>query len=83
MNSQQKLFEALADVLKVDVASLNEASSPDTIPGWDSLAVINLVVELEILFEVQFDILEIADFRNVRIIKSIFFKIGYRSFMRI
>ena len=71
MNSQQKLFEALADVLKVDVASLNEASSPDTIPGWDSLAVINLVVELEILFEVQFDILEIADFRNVRIIKSI------------
>lgn len=76
MDSRQKLFQALADVLKVNIASLTEASSPDTIPGWDSLAVINLVVELEMVFEVQFDILDIADFRNVSIIKSILMEKG-------
>ncbi len=71
MNKQEQLFQALADVMKVDVASLNDASSPDTIPGWDSLAVVNLVAELESVFDVQFEILEIADFYNVGIIKSI------------
>ena len=71
MSNQRKLFQALADVLTVDITSLDDASSPDTIPDWDSLAVVNLVVELETIFDVQFDILEIADFYNVSIIKSI------------
>jgi len=71
MNNQVKLIQALADVFKVDVVSLDDASSPDTVSGWDSLAVVNLVAELETVFNVQFDILEIADFHNVSIIKSI------------
>jgi acyl carrier protein len=71
MDNQQKLFQVLADILNVDIASLNEESSPDTIRNWDSLAVVNLVSELEQTFKVEFDILEIADFRNVGIIKSI------------
>ena len=70
MDNQHKLFQALADVFKVDVAVLNDAASPETVPGWDSLAVVNLVAELETVFDVQFDILEIADFHNVSIIKS-------------
>lgn len=71
MDNQQKLFQVLADILNVDIASLNEESSPDTIRNWDSLAVVNLVSELEQTFKVEFDILEIADFRNVGIIKGI------------
>jgi len=70
MSNQQKLFQALADVFKVEAAILDCAASPDTVPGWDSLAVVNLVAELETVFDVQFDILEIADFHNVGIIKS-------------
>lgn len=71
MNNEQKLIQAVADVFRVDVASVNEASSQDTIPKWDSLGIVNLVTELEQVFGVQFDILEIADFRTVAIIKSI------------
>lgn len=70
MNNQQKLFQVLADVFNVDVRYLDEASSPDSVPGWDSLAIVTLVVELEAAFGVQFDILEIANFNNVNIIIS-------------
>ncbi len=71
MNNQNKLYQAVADVFRVDVATVSELSSPDTIPKWDSLGMVHLVTELEQAFEVQFDLLEIADFRNVAIIKSI------------
>jgi acyl carrier protein len=76
VNTEQKLFRVLAEVLKVDVASINETSSPDSIPTWDSLAMVSLVVELEQVFGVQFDILEIADFRNIAIIKTVLMEKG-------
>ena len=69
--NEARLYMTLADILQVDAATLTGASSPDTIATWDSLAVVNLVAELEAVFDVQFDILEIADFHNVDIIKSI------------
>jgi len=76
MDNRKKLLQAFADVLKVEIASLSEESSPDTIQNWDSLAVVNLVCELEETFGIQFNILEIADFRNVGIVKSILIEKG-------
>ena len=76
MNNQILLFKIFADVLAVDISILDENSSSDTIPSWDSLAIINLVCELEQIFSVQFDVLEIADFRNISIIKSILMEKG-------
>ena len=78
MNNEQKLFQAIADVFQVDVATVSVSSSPDTIPKWDSLGIVHLVTELEQAFGVEFDILEIADFRNVAIIKSILAEKGVR-----
>ncbi len=74
----ERLLQAVADALKVDVASVDKNSSQDTLEGWDSLGMINLVAELERVFEVQFDILEISDFRNISIIKSILAEKGIR-----
>jgi acyl carrier protein len=76
MTNQEKLCQAIADVLQVDVASVSDGSSPDTLPSWDSLAVVSLVSELEAVFDVKFDILEIADFRSVLIIKTILMEKG-------
>lgn len=76
MNNQILLFKIFADVLAVNISILDENSSSDTIPSWDSLAIINLVCELEQTFSVQFDVLEIADFRNISIIKSILMEKG-------
>jgi len=71
MNNQDKLLKAAATVFGVDPASLNDDSSQENVPRWDSLAMVNLVAELEVAFEVQFDIMEIVDFHNIGIIKSI------------
>ena len=76
MSNEQKLFQSIADVFRVDIATINIDSSPDTVPKWDSLGVVHLVTELEQAFGVQFDILEIADFRSVSIIKSILLEKG-------
>ncbi|GEM_PF-489534 len=71
MNNTSKLFEVFSSLFKVDPRDLNDESSSDTIPNWDSMGMVNLVVELEQVFGVQFDLLEIADFKNIGIIKSI------------
>ena len=76
MDNHNKLFEAIASVFNVDPSSINEASSPDTVPGWDSMGMVHLVGELEHVFEVKFDIMEIADFHSVEIIKTILIEKG-------
>jgi len=68
MNNINKLYQAIADILNVDLDTLNEDSSSDNIPNWDSQAIISLVCELEQIFDVEFDILEIADIRDIKVI---------------
>jgi len=70
MNNTEKLYKVVADLFRVEPAELNEDSSQDTIPNWDSLGMVNLISELEQTFGVEFDLLEIADFKTVGIIKS-------------
>ena len=69
MNNQKKLHKTISDVLGVPESSINEKSSQDNIEKWDSLAIVNMVTELEMVFTVQFDVLEILEFYSVEIIK--------------
>ena len=69
MNNHEKLMLAISGVLDVSVDLINDDSDQDSLPGWDSLAMVNLVMELETIFNVSFDLLEIAEFKSVRIIK--------------
>ena len=78
MTNQHKLLQAAADVFGCDPATLNDESSQENVPKWDSLGMVNLVAELESVFEVQFDIMEIADFHNIGIIKSVLAEKGIR-----
>lgn len=70
-NNLALLFNTVAEVLGVDPATLTEDSSQDTIKNWDSMAMVNIVNELESLFSVQFELLEITNLRTLGIIKSI------------
>ena len=76
MNNIEKLIESVAGVLGVSVDSIDESSNQDSLEGWDSLAMVNLVTELETVFGVQFDILEIAEFHSVEIIKLVLMEKG-------
>lgn len=79
MNNNDLLINTIAAILEVPATELSDNSSPDTVPTWDSLRLVNLVAELESVFRVQFDILEIADFKNVGIIRSILVEKGVQS----
>jgi acyl carrier protein len=76
MDNDAKLRQVFADLFNIDAGELNDQSSQDTIPNWDSLGMVNLVSELEQAFDVQFDLMEIADFKNIGIIKSILMEKG-------
>lgn len=49
----------MADVLDVDVASIDERSSMETLERWDSGNHVRLVLALEEVFDVSFDVSEI------------------------
>lgn len=68
MNNLEILLNIIAIVLKVPLDNISESSNKDTIDNWDSLAIVSLVTEIESEFNVQFDILEIAEFHSVEII---------------
>jgi acyl carrier protein len=71
MSNSETLMKALSAVLNEPVSRIRDESTQDTLPNWDSLAMVNLVPELEQAFGVEFDILEIADFKSVALIKTI------------
>ena len=78
MDNQKKLFISIAEVLEIDKSLIEENSSSNTINNWDSLAMINIIIELEQKFNVKFDILEIANLQSIKIIKQALIKKGIK-----
>jgi acyl carrier protein len=70
-DNDQRMRDVIGRLFEVDPASIADSTSQDTIAKWDSLGMVNLVSELELAFEIEFDLLEIADFKNVGLIKTI------------
>ena len=64
-----KLYEILSQVFDIDISSINDQSSPETIENWDSFNGLVLVDELENHFNVKFTISEITDVKSVADIK--------------
>ena len=60
-----ELADIFRAVLRDPDLELSKQSSPDDIPGWDSMTHIAIVVEAECRFGVQFHTGEIEDLRNV------------------
>jgi acyl carrier protein len=51
---------------------VNDSSSPETMPEWDSLKQINLVFALEDVFGVQFSEKQILEMKSVeRIVRAV------------
>jgi len=64
-----KLKQVIADALQVPVESVADDSSPASLPQWDSLAHLNLIMSLEQEFHVKFTIEEIVELENVPTIR--------------
>jgi acyl carrier protein len=64
-----KLKQVIADALQVPVESVADDSSPASLPQWDSLAHLNLIMSLEQEFHVKFTVEEIVQLENVPTIR--------------
>ena len=64
-----ELKQVIAAALQVPVESVADDSSPATLPQWDSLAHLNLVMSLEQKFAVKFTLEEIVQLQDVPTIR--------------
>jgi len=70
MGIDERLQSVFRAVFGPDLPVLSDATSPETIPNWDSANHLNLVLALEAEFEVQFEIDEVAELTTVGAIRA-------------
>jgi acyl carrier protein len=69
-NVDETIFDTMAVILTVDRKKLHDSVSMDTLPAWDSLKHINLIVALESAFGVRFEDETIRELVSFKLIKS-------------
>ena len=67
--NESKLKKVLADVFKLEVEMVNDETSVDNVERWDSLNHLNLVLALELEFNVSFSEEQTIEIMNYPLIK--------------
>jgi len=65
-----KLYGIIAKVMDIPIDEINDDSSPETIPSWDSFNSYVLLDELESEFKTEFSLDEVTETKNVSDIKK-------------
>ena len=65
----KKLFELIGKVMNIDPNTINDQSTPESIPSWTSFNGYVLLYELETNFNVKFTIDEAMDVHSIADIK--------------
>jgi acyl carrier protein len=65
MEISHELRQTIMDVLDCDGALITDETVASDIPGWDSLAHINLILNIEMKFGIEFTNQELGSFENV------------------
>jgi len=71
MSEFDQFKAVMAACLQVDPSQITETVSQSDIPSWDSLAMMNLIAELEAEFDISFEVAEIVQFKTVKLIMDI------------
>ncbi len=61
----QDLNEIFKEILELDEVNLTDSTTADEVEGWDSLAHISLISEVERHFRVKLTMKEIVNLHNV------------------
>ena len=69
MTTDDKLKQVMAAVLRVPAEQIDDATSPDTIDAWTSLAHLDLIIAIEEEFEVVIPDEEVGDLTSYRLLK--------------
>jgi acyl carrier protein len=65
-----RVERVFAEVLGVSVDAINDQSSPENTPSWDSTSAIELALAIEDEFQVKLTTKEIMAMRNVALVKK-------------
>lgn len=68
---RDRVSNVVASVFGVPPSAIDEQTSPDTVPTWDSMQHLQLVLALEQEFDVRFEVEEIEAMQRVGVIVSI------------
>jgi acyl carrier protein len=69
---EERVFSVVSKILETPLSAINVDSKPETIPNWDSLNHIKLMLALEEEFNIQFSDEEVLDLNGIsKIIKTI------------
>ena len=71
-----RLYKTIAEVLGVPSDSINDDSSPETIPTWDSLNHLNIVMALEFENGMSMEVEDVLEMHNVGLIRKTLRKYG-------
>ncbi|MYM25457.1 acyl carrier protein [Duganella sp. FT135W] len=76
MLNEDALKQVMATMLNVDAATINEDSSMDNVPSWDSLRHMNLVLALEEEFKVSIPDEDAGNITSYKLIKLVLNDLG-------
>ena len=71
MLSEEKLKSVVAAMLEIEPADVGPATSTDTVPQWDSVRHMNLVIALESAFDITIPDEDVANLTSYPIIKLV------------
>jgi acyl carrier protein len=68
---EERLKKVMSDVFLIDIASINDYSSPGTINKWDSIGHINLTAALEEEFDISISEEQMLQMLNYKLTREI------------
>lgn len=71
MLDEAKLKTVIATILEVDASQIDDTASSDTLPNWDSLRHMNLVLALEDEYGISIPDEEAANISSYRLIRLV------------
>ncbi len=71
MNNGQKLYGIIASLFDLAAQDVNDATSQGDVQQWDSMGTVMLISELESVFDVEFDLMELAALKSVGEIRKV------------
>lgn len=71
MDTQEKVFKVIGQIMNYPVEKINADSSPDNIEAWDSMSAMNLVLALEEAFNLQFKDEHLMEMMNAGLIVEV------------
>jgi acyl carrier protein len=68
---RERVHHVVSSVLGIPPASIHDHTSPDTVPTWDSMQHLQLVLALEQEFGAEFQVEEIEAMQRVGVIVTV------------